>query len=191
MRNIQINSILVHIAFIVVISQCLASDRVMTYELCNRTIAFFDLVDAVVEIKEIDETIVGSKLLTYQDYQSLKSNWPGYLQGLGLDMPDCKAESTEFEINALADFHFFSDKILNLTTGTGRFYQSTRPENLTIDEQTFTGTAHYSSSEIIEVKNVQVEPDAHVMFHTGKAIVLKDGFHAKPGCSLRVFVSGY
>ena len=190
MRNIHLK---IHIMLILMVSQGMASEIVKTYELCNRTIAVFDLVNAVLDIKEIDGTIIQSKLLTYQDYQSLKTNWPDSLWNMGMDkIPVCKRNSNEFILDSVPETggHFSQDKTIKLNTGSGLFYRGNRPAYLIIDNQKIIGSVHYSSSDSMDIKKVKIEPNAHVMLHTGKTIVLKDGFHAKQGCSLRIFVSG-
>jgi hypothetical protein len=182
---------MIPIALIVMVSQCMAFDSVMSYELCNRTIAAFDLINAVVQIKAIDGTIIQAEQLTYQDYQALKTYWPDHLFNLGLDIPVCNNESNEFDIHALGNTgaQYLTDKVVKMSIGAGQFYQTILPESLEFDDLKITGIAQYSSDNI-DLKNLQIEPDAHVMLNSGKIIVLKDGFHAKQGCYLRIFGSG-
>ena len=192
MRKIYLHCMMFPVTLIVLVSQCMAFDGLMSYELCNRTIAAFDLVNAVVHIKAIDGTIIQTKHLTYQDYQALKTNWPNHLFDLGMEIPVCKNESNEFDIYSLGNTgaHYLTDKVVKMSIGAGQFYQTTCPESLEFDDKAITGIAQYSTSETMEIKKVQIEADAHVMLNAGKSIVLKDGFHAQQGCSLRIFVSG-
>jgi hypothetical protein len=102
------------------------------------------------------------------------------------------SESNEFDIYSLGNTgaHYLTDKVVKMSIGAGQFYQTTCPESLEFDDKAITGIAQYSTSETMEIKKVQIEADAHVMLNAGKSIVLKDGFHAQQGCSLRIFVSG-
>ena len=191
--SLHIKYSMIHIVFFLMVSVGLASDSKMTHELCNRRIAIFDLVNAVLEIRDIDGSIIQTKTLTYQDYQALKSKWPDYLWSLNMDIPVCEKPSHEFEISSMSlnGNLLFVDQTITVHSGSGPFYKTIRPEGLIITNEIMKGSIHYSASDTISVNHVSIEPDAHAILHSGKTIVVKDGFHAKQGSSLRIFVSGH
>jgi len=165
-----------------------ASDEIMAIELCNRTFAVFDQLNAVVSLKHIDGTIIESRQLSYLEYQALQNQWPDYLKLLGMDIPSCNRFSEEFEISPSNCF-ISKDTKVKLYVETGRFYKTKKPIELNINDQSMTGSVLYSAAQSISLKNTTIEAGSQIMLHAGKTITLKQGCHVQKGAVMRLFVT--
>ena len=190
MRN-NLLFICYHLLILIFISTIsVASDDIKTIELCNRSIAVFDTVNAMVFIKYIDGAIVETRQLSYQEYQFLKNLWPDYIWDLGMNLLPCNRFSSEF-ITSDSNSLISMDSKVKLFVETGSVYKTQKPHELTINDQIITGCAHYSANQSISLQNTTIEPETKIILHAEKSITLKQGCYIKNGASMRIFVTDY